>query len=444
MLKPLIVILIIVSLLALALNFNLFDSNTIEATHSTVTIKNQPFEIEKEEKEVVKNTPSKEIKVPHNDSKIINELKKLSEEASKYFQKGDDTEALRLYDLIIEKSENSSNLKVLRLFSDASFSKAYIYNIYPNSDLEATLEEYERVINKFKNRDEKELLLLYMTARLQSAQYTSKDEVLNAYEEIIQKFQNDKEQRFTKEIEQMLFSKSFALMGVNDEEAMDALDNIISAYQDKGVKELPETVQFSILNNIELSIITNNNDEKYVDLANKYLSKSPDTKPLLKMLDIIKNSQDLNQDSSLQEWQEEHSDYHFPDWDFSELKKWASSMEDIEQKQRVRSYIDAFEKQKYSRTYAEPYIPQRPKEVYVEREQNSEENVATDSYEVNNDTPVEYGDPIEYETDPYIDDIYQNNDEYQPSYPSPEVAYDNPYLHSNADGVTHVYSDPKE
>jgi len=446
MLKPLIIILIIVSLLALALNFNLFDSTPTEVAPSKVVVKNQPKQVEEEEekKEQVVVSSSKKIEKHHNDYALIKELNKLIDEASTYFQKGDDSEALRLYDVVIEKSQKSANPKVLKLFSDACFSKAYIYNVYPKNDLDSSIEEYEKIINKFKNQKDKELLLLYMTARLQLAQYSSKEEVLAAYEELIPKFQNDKEQRFTKEIEQMLFSKSFALMGVNDEEAMEALDNIISAYQDKGIKKLPETVQYSILNNIELSIITNNNDEKYVDLANKYLSDSADTKPLLAMLDIIKNSQDLNQDSALKEWQSEHADYHFPDWDFSELRKWANEMEDTEQQLRVRSYIDTFERQKYNRTYSDPYVP-ASKEANSDEGQNSNEDASESPYENTNteETPIEY-EPVEYEPDPYINDIYQNNDAYQPSYPSPEVVYDNPYLHSNADGVSHVYSDPKE
>jgi hypothetical protein len=440
MLKPLIIVLILVSLLALALNFNLFNTQT-NTISPTINVTKAPSTVEVYSKDVEHSEPQKKLEVKNNEVDISIELKKLIAEASKLFQKGEDAEALRLYDLIIEQSQNSTDPKILELFSDACFSKAYIYNIYPNNDIDSALEEYDKIINKFKNKEDKSLLLLYMRARLQSAQYTSKDEILNAYDELIKKFKTDKDKRFKKEVEQMLFSKSFALMGVNDEEAMDVLDDIISAYQGKGVKELPETVQFSILNNIELSIITNNNDEKYVDLANKYLSNSADTKPLLEMLNIIKNSQDLNQDDALKNWHEEHSDYHFPDWDFNELKKWASSMENKEQRLRVFEYINDFERQKYNRKHTDPYAQISPERNNDEGQNSGNENSTVESYEATNEPETEY-EPIEYEPDPYIDDIY-NNDAYQPSYPSPEVVYDNPYLHLNADGVSHVYQGPE-
>jgi len=89
-------------------------------------------------------------------------------------------------------------------------------------------------------------------------------------------------------------------MGVNDEEAIEVLDSLIAKYKDK--KNLPLTVKYSILNNIELSIITSNDTERYVDLANKYMGDEPDTKPLLGMLSIIKNSQELEQSEALEAW----------------------------------------------------------------------------------------------------------------------------------------------
>ena len=438
MLKPLIFVLVIVILIALGLNFDFFETTDKQVSKKVVV--NNVTKPTLVVNNTVTVTPTAVIdeETIQDDSNLSSELEVLLLQASKLFQKNEDGEAHKIYDRIIELSKNSTDPKILKYFANAHNGKAFLYNIYPNNDSESAIEEYEMILEKFEKSDNTSLLKTYLTAKLQQAQLMSKDEMLQAYDDLIKKFNNDTKNRFQKEVEELQFSKSFALMGVNDEEAMEVLDEIIAKYQEKGTGKLPETVQYSILNNIELSIITGNNDEKYVDLANKYLSDAPDTQPLLEMLNIVKNSQDLDQAEALATWKEEHNDYHFPDWDFNELRKWADAMEDPERQARVRNYIDAFEKQKYNRTYADPYANRASK-----NNQDEGQNVgsADDPYEPQGNVPIDY-EPVEYEPDPYINDIYQNNsDPYQPTYPSPEVSYDNPYLNSQADGVSHVYTD---
>jgi len=304
--------------------------------------------------------------------------------------------------------------------------------MYPSYDIDAARESYELVITNFKNRYNKELLLSYMGAKLNSARITSKEQILIAYDELIEKFQNDKEKRFEKEIEEMLYAKSFALMGVNDEEAIEVLDSLIAKYKDK--KNLPETVKYSILNNIELSIITSNDTERYVDLANKYMGDEPDTKPLLDMLSIIKNSQELEQSDALEAWNKEHSDYAFPDWDFSELRKWVNGMETPESQERVRHYLDIFEKQKYKNLYQKPAASVPVDPVYSdEATQNaSSEPSAVPTEDNKEEVPLPTSDP----EDPYLDEIINTE---------PEISYPNPYAESEpneqADGVSHSYTD---
>jgi len=441
MLKPLIFILIVVTLIALGLNLDFFTTEeSITKTETTISkVNNSP----QEATEAITSTKVISTKETNssNDNNLSSELDQLLLEASKLFQKNEDSEAHRIYDKIIELSKNSKDPRILKYFADAHYGKAFLYNVYPTNDTDSAIEEYELILNKFENSNDTKLLKTYITAKLQQAQFLTKEEVLQAYDDLIKKFGSDKENRFQKEVEELQFSKSFALMGVNDEEAMEVLDDIIAKYQDKGSSKLPETVQYSILNNIELSIITGNNEEKYVDLANKYLSNTADTKPLLDMLNIVKNAQELEQEEAFEMWKEEHNDYHFPDWDFSELRKWADAMEDPERQARVRNYLDAFEKQKYNRTYATPYA-QLSNEVDTDRGQNNDDYAV---YEPNttDEEPIEY-EAVEYESDPYINDIYQNNDPYQPSYPSPEITYNNPYSSSNANGVSHNYNDPLE
>ena len=437
MLKPLLSILILVTLLALGINLGFFD-NFINST---------PTKIEK----APKVSPKKYIPIPTNtpknivvyqeqnitkDSNLSNELKQLIQKASKHFQKMEDSEALLIYDEVIKKTKNSNDPKLLKFFADALFNKAMIHNIYPNNDPESAIEDYQAIIKKFSNSNNTALLRLYMRARLEQAKLFSKDELLSTYDELIKKFEKDKEHRFDKEVEEFLFAKSFALMGDNDEAAMEALDNIIAKYQAKGNKKLPQTVQYSILNNIELSIITNNDEDKYVDLANKYLSKDKGTAPLIEMLSIIKNAQDLNQKEAIDNWLKQHADYHFPDWDFTELSEWADKMENIEGKQRIKTYLDIFLKQKYNRPELEnPEIQEQTNNTLNDVENNDIENSEEDS---------QIEDSTIYEADPYINDIPQDEgSNYYPSYPSEEQLYDNPYSYNQDknDGVTHTYNE---
>ena len=345
MLKPLLVILTIVSIIALALNFDFYsDSTKIKKTPLSTNIEEK--NIVHQEKKFTETNTTHELIVDNNLSK---ELTALLLKAQKLFQSNQDDNALLIYEEVISKSQKSKEINILKLFAKACFQKASIYYAYPRYDIASAVESYELIVENFKNKYNKELLLTYMVARLQKTQLTSNDELLLTYDELIEKFENDKEERFEKEIEEMLFAKSFALMGVDDEEAIEVLDSIIAKYANK--TNLPENVKFSILNNIELSIITSNDSEKYVDLANQHMSNSPDTKPLLDMLNIIKNAQDLEQGEALEKWNSEHNEYLFPEWDFSELRKWANNMEVPERQKRIRKYLNIFEKQKYQNIY---------------------------------------------------------------------------------------------
>jgi len=107
------------------------------------------------------------------------------------------------------------------------------------------------------------------------------------------------------------------------------------------------------------------------------------------MLSIIKNSQELEQSEALESWNKEHADYDFPNWDFSELRKWVNNMEIPESQKRIRHYLDVFEKQKYKNLYQAPTatVPESP--IYSdEATQNTDEEI------ISNDVPV-------YEPDPY-------------------------------------------
>ena len=454
MLKPLIFILILVTLLAIGINLGLFDKTIEEtSTKSSLPIKTiSTIEDDKKVKTPLKRLESKNRQT-NQDNNLSSELKELLRVASIYFQKSEDSEAFSLYDKVIQKTQNSSDPKILKFFAEALFRKATLHNIYPNNDPDSAIEDYNMVINKFNNSDDVELLRLYIEARLKQARLQSKDDLLSTYDELIKRFGNDKEQRFEKDVEELEFAQSFALMGEDKEKAMDVLDNMIAKYQARGDTKLPQTVEYSILNGVELSIITDNDDEKYVDLANKYLSKHSDTAPLLDMLKIMKNAQDLDQKEAIDKWMSEYKDYHFSDWDFSNLSDWADKMENPDGKKRIKEYLDIFLKQKYT-TPRERVYPKEGDIIFKQNEdgtsapyvvhsiENSEEQ--TPNIDNKDDENSVETNSYELEEMPYSNDSQEIEDNLYDDTYSDEPIYPNPYEklpQDPNDGVSHTYNE---
>ncbi|MBU1668372.1 hypothetical protein KKC13_08110 [bacterium] len=387
MLKPLLVILIIVSLIAIWLNFDLFDStpNTVVTQSVDAQIASEPLTTTETQNIT---TPQKPI-TTNRDENLSKEIQALFKQASLLFQKNFDDKALELYDQIIQKIGNSTDTTRLQDFAKAYFQKGLIHQIYPNSDKDAAFEAYNMVIKKFEKSDNELLLKLYIEAKIKQAYLFDDDERIEIYDELVKQFENYKNNKFQTEVEELLFSQSYNLMGKDDEESMRILDRIISKYDKDENTKLPEKIETSILNTIELAIITNNDDTKYRELADKYLSESPDTKPLLGMLDIIRNAQDLEQNEALSKWKEDHADYRFPDWSFQELRAWMMKIEDKGTKERVSKYLDAFENHKYN------VDPKKNKSQ--SHHDNSEIIYEPPIYNEPTDEPIQYENPYTHD-----------------------------------------------
>ena len=394
MLKILLPILFLVSLVAVWLNFDF--SEDVEVAPSTIEKK-----IETIEEPSPRDTPPKKVHLPitpniasikdTDNSELQQKVQTLLQHAKKLLLKDKFAEALKIYDEIIEKTKKSKDLVLLKAFARACKEEAYIYSSYPNYDTEASLEFLNMILKKFETSDKSELLGIYIDTKIQLAYLTTNQEDrIELYDELIQKFQNHDDEDLQKKLEDILIEKSFELMGKNDNEAIEILDNLIEKYSENKEGTLPENISISILNSIELSIITNNDDQKYRDLAEKYLSTSDDTKPLLDMLNIIRESQEIDQKSAFEEWKKEHDDYRFPDWSFQELRRWMMNIEDSETKSRVMQTLDSFENYKYN--IEEQSINTKLNTTPSENE-NSEENP-------NNS----YGDPYSEETETSVDD----------------------------------------
>jgi len=248
-------------------------------------------------------------------------------------------ESIEIYNQIIQKFKNSKNVELLQMYASAQRFKSYLV------DEDETLEIYNEIIEKFKNTKDKKLLKELSTAQLSKAYLLSEyfeddQEAIEVYDEFIEKF--DQYSSFKQDVSNALFSKSLLVMKDSGEESMEILDHIIERHELSRDTNLPKTVEYAIINNIELSLITSNDDARYRELADKYLSKLEDTKPQLEMLNILKNAQELDQDKEMTQWKKEYKDYKFEDWSFQELREWNSQIEESESKNRIKNYLDEF------------------------------------------------------------------------------------------------------
>jgi len=343
------VILFFTIVLVIGLDLNIFSQNPPDSikSKSISKIKNNilPSINENNASNQILTSKKSPIFIPNQENNLTEEIVALVSQANQFFQDSKDSDAIKIYQEIIKKTEQSKDIKILEQFANACLQIAFLYQVYPNSDKDASIEAYNILIKRFEKSDNSELLKIYIDAQISQSYLLDKDERVEINDELIQKFENHKDVELQKKIEDLLLNKSFELMGQDDEEAMQILDNIIEKYQNQHTTSIPNEIGFAILNNLELSIITNNDDQKYIELANTYLADSPDTKPLLEMLEIIKNSQNIDQEDALAQWKNNYQNYAFPDWSFQELRRWSRNMEDKESQDRVKSYIDIFERQ---------------------------------------------------------------------------------------------------
>ena len=284
-------------------------------------------------------------------SKEDNETETLKLYAKAQFHKANNTErdeAIEIYDEIINKISTSSDVELLKIYALAQFNKAYL------TSGEESIEIFNQIIERFKDENDKELLHEFYKAQISKAYvlegYMQQgDEAIEVYDAIIKKFSSYDEKEYKDIVDNAMFSKSFLLMGDRDDEAMEIYDNIINNYErlnqsSKNNLPIPLKVEYSIINNIELALITNNSDSQYRELANRYLSDRKDTKPQLDMLEILREAQVSNQDDAINAWQEENRDYQFSNWSFTELRQWNNQMEDGEIKTRIKTYLNEFAK----------------------------------------------------------------------------------------------------
>ncbi len=253
----------------------------------------------------------------------------------------DSDESIEIYDEIIDKFKNFESPELLKKYASVQFAKSHLLKG------EERIEIYDEIIHRFKDSTDREVLKELSTAQFAKAYlvndcFQNRQEAIDVYDEIIERFKPYENSGFRQEVTDALFAKSFLLMGNYNQESMEIFDEIIDRCESCQDGAITENFEYSVINNIELALITNCDDTRYRDLAKEHLSKLKDTAPELEMLTILKNAQDLNQDEAMQKWRKEYKDFQFENWSFDELKKWNNRMEDKEQKNRVKKYLDEF------------------------------------------------------------------------------------------------------
>jgi len=253
--------------------------------------------------------------------------------------------SIEIYNDIIQTFQSSQEIELLKKFAQASFEKSYL------SSSDEAIEIYDTIIQRFQKSDNPELLEDLYNAQMNKAyvleHYQNEiEETIEVYDEIIDKFSNYSESSAEEKVENALFSKSFLLMGDSYEEAMENFDKIIDKYRnelDEGsIKTPPQKMVFSLVNNIEISLISNNDDTEYQELAQEYFSEDSSSHTEIEMLNILKNAQEEDQSEAIQAWEEKHKDFQFENWSFDKLEEWNAQMEESEIKTRIRDYLDRF------------------------------------------------------------------------------------------------------
>ena len=290
----------------------------------------------------------------------------------------DDKSAIKVYDSIIEKFKDSNNIELLKFYVKAQKFKASLL------DRDEAIYIYDEIADRFKDSSDRELLKLYINAQNAKATLlTNNDDIIEVYDEIIDKLKYTKDKELLKEVVDVqfskayltdsseeaielyddiikkltpygdefkekvsdaLFAKSYIVAKDDKEVAMEILDKIIDKYRDDIDRASHQNFEYAVINNIELALVTNSDDSEYRELANQSLLEIEGTKPQLEMLQILKDAQDINQDEAMERWKQKYKDYKFENWSFDTLREWNSQMEDMEEKARIKAYIDEFSK----------------------------------------------------------------------------------------------------
>lgn len=250
----------------------------------------------------------------------------------------DRDEAIYIYDEIVDRFKDSSDIELLKLYINAQNAKATL-----STNDNDTIEIYDDIIDRLKDTKDKQLLKEVVDIEFSKAYLiNNSEESIEIYDDIIEKLSPYGE--FKDRVTDALFAKSYIISKDDKEASMEILDKIIDKYRDSNNRASSQNFEYAVINNIELALVTNSDDREYRELANESLLNIPDTKPQLEMLQILRDAQEVNQDEAMKRWKSKYKNYKFENWSFDTLNEWNSQMEDSEERARIKKYIDEFSK----------------------------------------------------------------------------------------------------
>ena len=264
-------------------------------------------------------------------------------------------EAVEVFNEVINRFKDSSNPKILKLYSEAQLKKVYCTN--DETDNEEALGIYNEIIEKFQETNNRELLKELATTQFRKAMLlqnssNNNEAAIKVYSDIIQKLQEENHPEFSNELCQAMSTKSYLLsIGVNTEEAMHVYNDIIEKFKNSDNQILNTDVSWAIINNIELSLINNMDDFDYRDLADQYVTDQEDTQPILDMLSILRDAQNSNQESAVNDWKNQYDNYQFSNWSFAQLENWSNTISDPTVQNRINNYLNEFEQHNPKQSY---------------------------------------------------------------------------------------------
>lgn len=255
----------------------------------------------------------------------------------------DPSESLSIYNGIIQRFQESSEPTQLHSYALAQFAKSYMVG---NDE---AMRIYNEMIEALRFSDEKPLLQQLYQAKSDKAYtlehtYNDPDAALQVYDEIIAQYSQYDDESYREQVESALFSKSFLLIHTEQKaEAMAIFDDLIDYYQQTLNGETPSNLEYAILNNIELALVTGKDDSRYQELAQTYLHNSSEAQPQIEMLQILDHAQNSDPNQALAMWQEKYQTFQFQNWSFDQLESWSTQITDPEIQARISHCLEVFQ-----------------------------------------------------------------------------------------------------
>jgi len=120
------------------------------------------------------------------------------------------------------------------------------------------------------------------------------EDIIDVYDEIINSFKDD--DRFYSDVSSAMLMKSYYITSIDKTQALDILDELIDREMEESNQETSINFEYSVINALELAIITDIDESRYEDILKENFQDRADIMAEYDMLKILQNAQYSNQD----------------------------------------------------------------------------------------------------------------------------------------------------